>query len=247
MGDETVTCESGITDLTPTVEQQRMPDEEVALLGEESLFLKPTLLDLTSHIVRKLLHLWVVLVKAASRKPVVRYVVASWVVAQRASVWSSVLERHPCSDEAALADGRHVERIEMIDLLAALIEVQSVDDHWLVFEEFRKDHADPFRHCRITNPAIDQVKIVQLETVPLLLVGEPADAAPTIGDKVIDDNVIRQVAPRSLRGGIDGGYLVLVEEPREHEESVVVPELLSAPSDDRHGRSVRILTGFGRV
>jgi hypothetical protein len=117
----------------------------------------------------------------------------------------------------------------------------------LVFKELGEDHADPLRHCGITNPAIDQVKIVQLETVPLLLVGEPADAAPTIGDKVIDDNVVRQIAPRSLRGVIDGGYLMLVEQPGEHEEPVVVPELLSAPSDDRHGGSVHILTGFGRV
>jgi hypothetical protein len=220
-----------------------MPDEEITLLGEEELFLKPTLLDLTSHVIRKLFYLRVVLVKAASREPVVRYVIASGIEAEWASVWSSVLERRPCSDEAELADGGHVERVEMIDLLTTLVEVQSVDHHRLVFKELGKDHPDPFGHCGFTKPAIEQVKIVHLEPVLPLLFGEPADTAPTIGDKVIDDNVIRQIAPCSSRGSIDSGCLVFVKETREHEESVVVPELLSALSDDGHARSVRILTG----
>ena len=79
----------------------------------------------------------------------------------------------------------------MMDLLTALVEIQSVDDHGLVFKELGKDHADPFRHCGFTKPAIEQVKIVHLEPVLPLLLGELADTAPTIRDKVIDDNIIR--------------------------------------------------------
>ena len=124
-----------VGDRRPAVDEVGRPEEQVALPGGERFPLQPGGGDPLADVPHPVVHFRRRGAAAAVAERVQRDVVAAGVVEQLAGVRVGVLQGDPGGDQFVGRAGGHVQRVDVIALLAPLLEVERVAQHdWLVHQ-----------------------------------------------------------------------------------------------------------------